>query len=326
LGAYETRLALFLEFFPDGDTKQDPKMSDPKGKSFILNEVGLSLMNIGRMGEAVPFHERGNAMDLNMEDWRNAGIGYRNLAELHTHLGALTPATDVAREALALARRAEDKQGECNSLTRQACVAHLRGDLEAAGPAFKQAESLEREITPQVPHLYGLRGIQHADYLRRTGDADYARRVTEANLQFAERYPSPADLSRCHRVLGDLDADAGRHDRAREHYDEALRIGEGISYRPALIEGLLARGRWYAQHMKESAAAFSDLNEALDYAVDSGYRIFEADIRVALAWAHIADGNESTARDEAERARHMSEDMGYHWGIVDTEEVLAKLG
>jgi hypothetical protein len=76
-------------------------------------------------------------------------------------------------------------------------------------------------------------------------------------------------------------------------------------------------------------AAFSDLNEALGYAVDGGYRIYEADIRVGLAWAHQAAGPSTgsgqalrRARQEAERARQMSVAMGYHWGRVDAEEVL----
>jgi len=51
-----------------------------------------------------------------------------------------------------------------------------------------------------------------------------------------------------------------------------------------LIEALLARGRWAAKYMKDATSTFNDLNEALGYAVDGGYRIYEADIRVALAW------------------------------------------
>jgi hypothetical protein len=72
-----------------------------------------------------------------------------------------------------------------------------------------------------------------------------------------------------------------------------------------------------------SGLAFSDLNEALGYAVDGGYRRYEADIRIALAWAHLAAGDRQTARAEAERAQRMSADMGYHWGQVDVAEVLA---
>jgi len=57
--------------------------------------------------------------------------------------------------------------------------------------------------------------------------------------------------------------------------------------------------------------------------VDGGYRIYEADIRMGLAWAHLAAGDRQAARAEAERAQRMSADMSYHWGQVDAAEVLA---
>jgi tetratricopeptide (TPR) repeat protein len=293
-------------------------------------------MSLGRLGEAVPFHERKNAMVLSREDWRSASIGYRNLAELHAYLGALAASAEAARQALALARRAEDKFGECQSLAYQALVAHLRGDLEMARAIFQQAETVERERhSSDMRYLYSNRGIFHADHLRRAGDPGYARRVTEANLEgWVRDYKWPKDESQCHRVLGDLDADANQHDSARTHYDQALKIARGITRRDALIEALLARGRWAARcayqtsevsQTSEVLAAFSDLNEALGYAVDGGYRIYEADIRVALAWAHLAAGDRQAARAEAERAQRMGADMGYHWGQVDAAEVLAAL-
>ena len=331
LGAYETQLSLMLEFFPNGDTSQEPQVSDPKDKSWILNEVGLCLMSLGRLGEAVPFYERGNAMDAELEDWRNASIGYQNLAELHAHLGALAASAEAAGEALALSRRAENKRDECNSLTRRAWPAHLSGNLEAASGGFQQAEVLQRETDPTLRYLYSQHGIWHADHLRRTGERVYARQVTEANLEICEQQRWPDDLSRSHRVLGDLDADAGQHESARDHYNEALKIARGITFRPALIEALLARGRWAARHQdltgfqNLSGLVFSDLNEALGYAVDGGYRIYEADIRIGLAWAHLAASDTNRARQEAERAQRMSADMGYHWGQVDAAEVLAAL-
>ena len=344
LGAYETELAMLQEFFPGGDTSQEPQVSDPKDKSWILNEVGLCLVSLGRLGEAAPFYERHNAIKLELEDWHNASVGYRNLAELHAYLGALTESADAAREALALARRAENKQDELNSLCRQATTAYLRGDLEAAGAAFQQAEALEQEVDPDERYLYSLRGIKHADHLRRTGNPAYARRVTEANLEgWVRDYKWPKDESHCHRVLGDLDAGAGQHESARAHYDEALKIARSITLRHVLIEALLARGRWAARQTSkvsqtlEVSAAFSDLNEALGHAVDGGYRIYEADARIGLAWAHLAEAltpgpsprgrGEALAagRAEAERAQQMSVQMGYHWGQVDAAEALAAL-
>ena len=71
--------------------------------------------------------------------------------------------------------------------------------------------------------------------------------------------------------------------------------------------------------------AFSDLREALGYATDGGYRLYEADIRIALAWAHLASNNPTAAKQEATRAQTLSIDMGYHWGQVDAAEVLDQL-
>lgn len=66
--------------------------------------------------------------------------------------------------------------------------------------------------------------------------------------------------------------------------------------------------------MQDPPAAFGDLEEALGYAVEGGYRVYEADVRAALAWAHRAAGDADAARAEAARARQMSEEMGYGWG------------
>jgi tetratricopeptide (TPR) repeat protein len=175
---------------------------------------------------------------------------------LHAYLGALAAGAEAARHALALARRAENKEAERNSLHWQAWAAHLRGDLKAAGLAFQQEEALQKEIEPHRLYLYDLRGVRHADHLRRTGDlslgsgqaAAYARRVTEANLEICEGNRWTYLVSMCYRVLGDLHTDSGQHDSARRHYDQALKIARGITYRPALIEALLARVRWAARH------------------------------------------------------------------------------
>jgi tetratricopeptide (TPR) repeat protein len=336
LSAWETAYSLMLEFFPSGDTSQEPEVSDSGDKRWILNEIGLCLMSLGRLREAVPFYERANVIQLAQQDWHNASLTYQNLADLHASLGALAASAESAAQALDLARKADNKQDMVNSMGFQAWTAHLLGDVKSASTIYIEAETLQREIQPPLRYHYSTDGIKHADHLRRMGQSDYARRVTEANLQICERNHWPDDTSRSHRVLGDLDSDSGDHASARAHYESALKIARGISYRPALIEALLGRGRWAAKHMKDANAAFSDLNEALNYAVEGGYRIYEADIRVALGWAWLADltpspsptgrgGSLAKAKAEAESALQMSQEMGYYWGKVDAEEVLARI-
>lgn len=353
IGAYETDLAIMQEFFPQGDTAQDPQVSQSSIKAFILNEIAFCLMNLGRLREAPPFYERHNDIRLSESDWINASAGYQNLAELYAYLGDLMASAKSAREAIALSDRAENKDYKCYSLSHFANASFLQGDGTTAGESFQQAEVLEREIDPFVQYIYSQRGIQHAEYLLRYGDSDYARRVTESNLSFAVGHPSPLDASRSHRVLGDLGIDP------QVHYAEALKIVRSISKRDVLIEALLGYGRWLVglelipisqevvqaishsqteqcymlslrtnenpRNENDLVLARQYLDEALTYATTSGYRIYEANLRIALAWLHWREGDLITAQREAERAKRSSEEMGYFWGRVDAAALFAHI-
>jgi hypothetical protein len=68
--------------------------------------------------------------------------------------------------------------------------------------------------------------------------------------------------------------------------------------------------------------ALNDLHEALSYAVEGEYHIYELDVRVGMAWAHLREGNLSQAAAEAERAKSESVRMGYYWGEIDANELL----
>jgi len=328
LKAFSTNLALMRDFFPHGDTSREPHLSRPQDKRLILNEMALCLTNLGRLPKALTFHERSillSLLSLRANDWSSASSIYRSLADIHAQLGALDASAKASREAFALALRTEDRGAQRNSLYRQAWAAHLCGDQETASLVFRQAEKLEKELNSNVRHLYGLRGIKHACHLHRSGRTGYARRVTVANLEICKQNQWYNSLSLCHAVLGDLEDDSGHHQVARAHYDEAVRIAQDLGTRDIFADVLLARGRWYARQMKDAVDAFHDLYQALACATMCGYRLHEADVRVALAWAHLAAENPSAARGEAERALHLSTDMDYHWGEVNAKEVLKKM-
>ena len=329
LGANETALAILEEFFKEQDTSQDPLVSCPVDKGWILGEIGFCLMNLGRLYQAEPFIERSNFINLNItKNWTNASRCYHNLSDLYASLGALDRSAEASRQALELSIRAGDKSAEGTERTSIAYLAfaeHLQGSLITASEGFRKAEALEQGIDPKRQYLYSFRGIKHADHLIRIGNVANARKVIEANLEICKINHWQFLVSRCYRVLGDLDANGGDHDCARTHYNEALKIAHSINDRDVLIEALLARGGWAAKHMKNASEAFSDLDEALNYAVSGGYRILEADIRVALAWANLAAGNKEKAKTEAQRAKQMSKEMGYYWGKKYADEILAEI-
>jgi tetratricopeptide (TPR) repeat protein len=327
LGAYETDLALLLEFFPAGDISGEPLVDTSNGKYIILNNIGFDLIALGRLSDASQLFQRAILVATDINDWRNVSVSYNNLADLNVSLGKLDASAEAARQSLNFALRVEDKEVKRNSIKWQAWANHLLGNLQTASDDFAHAEILEQEIYSQlnIRYLYSLRGIQHADHLRRMGQLDYARRVADANLRICVNQHWPRYIGMSHRVLGDIKSDLMNYASTRAHYDSALKIARSISDRAMLIEVLMTRGRWQAKHIKDANAAFSDLNEALGYCIESGYRIYEADVRVALAWAYLANDEKENAKQSAERALQMSNEMGYYWGKVDAEEVLERI-
>lgn len=326
LGAYETYLNLLLEFFPDSNLGRGPQVSKDSEKSFILNEVGLSLMNLGRLHEATSFYERAATAYVEAGKYDFARVSYQNLAELYKNLGQLIKMQNTSKKSLFESEEIKDthinKHRESSSMMRLAQAKYLRGEIAVAKEHFQAAEMLEIESGSGYLYLYGQRGNHYSEYLRRSGDRDVARRLTETNLQECKKQGWITSLSRGYRILGDLEADAGNHVAAAEHYEQSLTIAGQIDAVDIKIEALLARGCWFAKHKKDAERAFADLDVALSLALQGGYRLYEADIRVALAWAYKAQGDEDKARSEAYIARGMSEDMGYYWGQVDAKEVL----
>jgi len=88
----------------------------------------------------------------------------------------------------------------------------------------------------------------------------------------------------------------------------------------------LSYGKLQAKQMKSVSSAFNDLNEAINYCNESGYRVYEIDARIALAWAYLVNNEEQKAKDLALRALKMGQDIGYYWGDVDSTEVLRLIG
>jgi tetratricopeptide (TPR) repeat protein len=332
LGCYEIELAVALEFLPNQDVSQEPLVTRPNRKTWILNRIGFCLKALGRLSEAAIVYQFQDEMrDKAIDKYENfkSVTDYKNLLDLHILLGELDASVEYVRKMLTVVDYSSMDDyfwDQVLSLTSQAWLANLRGELHVATTTFAEAETREQNYDPSMRYLPSSPGIHHADHLRRIGQPDYARKIIEANLQICEQKHWTFLISPCHRILGDLDTNAGKHDSAQVHLEFALKIARSISDREVLIEALLARGSFYAKKRTSNVSqAFADLNEALNYAVEGGYRIYEADIRIALAWAFIASDDKEKAFAEANRAQQMSQKMKYHWGKLDAQEVLGKI-
>ncbi|MGH8476273.1 MAG: trypsin-like peptidase domain-containing protein [Methylococcales bacterium] len=325
LGQYAKDLDLIRQLFADGDFSRNPLVTDRWNKRYLLNEVGLCKMTLGQVSDALSFFHRSIELahdepsDLNL-----TSINYQNSAEAYIHLGTLAYSERMVEQGLHLAIKSQLKFRIWRGLGYRAWAVHLRGDTAAASQLFLEAERIHSEDR-SLDHLTDLWGIWHADHLIRLGDLQYAEEITTLNLQDAEHDNLPESISQCHRVFGDLSVAKGASESTIElHYDKALEIARRITHRQVLIEALLARGRYWARAGKPDKAS-PDLREALEFSKLGGYRIFEVDTRIALAWQWLSAHRYPSAWDEAKAARELSQQIGYAHGITDATTILTAL-
>ncbi|GGO66799.1 trypsin-like peptidase domain-containing protein [Nonomuraea cavernae] len=324
LGAYESALTVFADFYPRGELMRRPLVRDGVSRGWIQHEVATCLQMLGRLREAAVATRRATQAFRAVGAWHDAAVSCQNMAELHLSLGALPSCEPIVDETFELARRAGDEEDVLVAETLRGALGHLQGRTEIAGAAFAEALRIAREHTP-IPALYSSSGIRYADYLRHLGRADEARRVHEVNLDVCRAAGWRGDETGCLVGLGDLALQAGDADGARQWYDQAFRIARGITRRDVLIGAMMGRSRWDLRFGRPDTAVLGELRQALTMAMAGGYRIAEIDVRLLVAETHHRLGDIEAAWDSTTRAEQMSLEIGYHRGARRAQELTERL-
>jgi tetratricopeptide (TPR) repeat protein len=340
LGEFELELVLLADFFPGGDWAQAPELSGPIEKYWLLNQVGVCMMALGRLAEAVPLLDRSIDVAAAVESWSAASLGHENLAVVHILRGDLTRGEESAAAAENCARMSEEHerlrdktrvvQTHKNALALKAWAYHLRGHTERARETFRAALQVSRNVGLPFGHaLSGLSACVYADHLRRMGDIATALEVGRINLGYLEVSGNQPLLVQAHRVMGELKAQEGHYSEAAHHLEQALELAQRSTRRNELIEALLTAGKWRTQWNDATETqleeALAQLQEACRLAVSGGYRIHEVDTRVALGWCHLRRGEPMDALEQGEAALRSGEELDYHWGAVDALELNAAI-
>lgn len=319
LNAYKTLLSLMKYFFPKEDIFQEPQISDKNIQAIILNRVSLALSFLGKTTKAIETFQR--CLKCNNEKLNIYVI--QNLAELYILIGKLEYSSNLIAQSLNLAEKLSDYESKYIGLSLQGWVTHLKGNIELASLSFKEAESIV-QIKFDKKYLYSTDGVYYVDHLIRIGNLDYAKIIAHEALSIAHEKNYTDQISQYNRILGDIESNLGNYQIANQYYEKAIKVALTITKNPIIIEALFAQGNYFIKQ-SEIELANQNLEEALNYALSGDYRIYEVDIRVALARLNMVNNQSEKAKIEANKALEMSEKMGYYWGNLDAKEILTNL-
>jgi len=321
LGAMAADLTALAAFFePPWKT---PTSSLPAAdQAFLLNVAGFGLYGLGRLTEAQEAMQAGLERRITQESWQNASFVAQNLTNIAVLRGELEQAEALARQALGLAERsAEEKVEKINSQTCIANVRHQRGAGPEAKGIFRHAEALQKELPPNEPYLYSVRGFWFCDLLLDQGQRQQVLTRAGHTLVIAQKNLGKGlglhDIGLDHLSLGRaylaklLEEGERNLSQAAGHFNEAVNFLRQAGAQHYLVRGLLGRAAFF-QVTGDSPQAHRDLEEAMEMAQRSGMRLYEADAHLEYAHLHLAQGEKEEARQSLAIAKEMIQQMGYH--------------
>ena len=324
LGAWEINLSLAKTFFSEGDFSQMPLVSKKSDQSWLLNEAGLALKNIGRPKEAEEPFLTAIRMDIKDTGGKNASPDYQNLADLQFRTGELESGRESAKKALVTAEKADSATEIRDSKTQLAWILHLMGKDKEAEKGFKEADELQIKIDPDGDRLYSLVGVQYADFLISMKRIDEAFELSKQNLEICQSENWPDDLSRCHRCLGAIERIGGNHNKAEVHLQNALEFARKVGMPVLEIEALLESSRLHLD-MERYEDAIRNATEVQKICARTGFKLYEPEAEIVLSKAYLALNAVEQAKNFAHSAYEKAIGMNYRWPEGDAAHTLGEI-
>lgn len=310
--AHDTIISLLKSFFVDKNFDESALVS-PQLRSFLLNDVGLSLRFIGQLNDSVKAYRR--SISYAIENAVNPLYTYVNLADVYSLLGDLESALNAANDAILSSNDVDDEWDKCLAFIALAWSQHLLGNSEAAEESFANALHFQKSREKQSEYLTRTRGIKHAQHLIKRGRLDDARLIIENGLNYDSR-SNQDELVQRRRILADIHIAKGDFRQARPLLREALKSARLLQLPMYLAEVLISFGRLYIRLMQWDKCE-ECLLEALQITGKYNYLIHQIETLNLLALLAAENDNLPLARNYIERAFTDATNSKYSWGLGD---------
>ena len=275
----------------------------PVDQAWVLSDAAFGLRAQGRFGEALPAMRVALRLAEEAKLWKNAAMRATNLSEAEKFVGEVSAAAKTAERSILHADRSG---GEWTMVSRtgHAVALHLLGLREEALKLFLDAERRQKELQPEYPLLYSLRGYHYCDLMLAEGDYVGVRDRATTILQWENDSDSLLDravvrLALGRAYLGLALSSIGSQPSLFAARDNAR---SGLAWVRAAIEGLLAaNATHYVPIGLLARAAFHrsvgdwngaarDLDEVEEISEPGPMRLYLCDMAlegVRLAFAHL---------------------------------------
>jgi tetratricopeptide (TPR) repeat protein len=325
LGAFSSDIGALSHFFDVFWDQPNASLSNHE-KAGVLSWAAFDLVAVGRLQEAIQPMKAGFDAYISQKDWRRSAMAANNISELMMTLGDVCQAVDFARQSVIHAERSGDSFWKIASRTLLSDAFFQSGKLVEAEKLFQEAETMQREIKPEYPYLYEIRGFKYCDLLLEQGNYKEVLSRAEKALKFAIEKGQLLSIALDNLSLGRTwmmkTQKEGSDDSEKAKYFlvQAISVFREAGQQQYLALGLLTRAAFY-RWQQEFSKAFEDINEAKEIVELGSMKLYLADYHLEAGRLYFEEGRKKEANQHLKIAKEMIRQMGYHRRDRDIENL-----
>ncbi len=275
----------------------------------LLDSRITLLQVLGRRDDALPLCDE--LAELAAGKWRAKSLNWQ--ARFKTETGDYDESLALAKDALDLARRTDDRKTEAVSRSIIGRVHSDRGDYDEALQCIEQALAMNRELGDKRAAAGDVGSIGAIHWSR--GDHDEALRCYGEALAIHRELGDRSGTARAVGNIGNVHTDRCDYDEALRCYDEALamyrELGDKVVI--AIVVGNMGNAHWGRGDYDEALRCYG---EALAMHRELGNKRFMAVAVANVGIVHWSRDDYDEALEYYEQALAMLRELGDKPGIA----------
>lgn len=157
--------------------------SDPRTRAIALNNLGITLRQLGEYQRAIDTFERSLLLRRKIGDKRGEAITIANIANVYKSLAEFERALDLLNESLVMFRAGGFRRNEAITLSSIGAMHSIMGDTNKALEYHQKALDIDRSIGSKQGQAQDLRGI--AALVADLGRPEEAFKLVEEGFKLA---------------------------------------------------------------------------------------------------------------------------------------------
>jgi len=277
---------------------------------------------LGRRDEQMRALEAARDMAVQLRDPGKEGQVHSCLAVSFWRVGDFARAQEEAAKGLEMARTAQDRKWESNSLHTLGGVAWRRGDFAKAADYWRSSLAIRREIGDRRGEASSLQAL--AAVMPEVGEADKALETKLLSMRIFTEIGDRRGECAMHNNIGNSLMEEQRFEEAVAHFGKAIEIARELGDLPSEAFPAMNIGRAYTQ-LGSFDQARASFERALDIFRESNNVAGEIDALINLANICESVGEIEETRLHIDSAMRLAEKTGARHKLCEAHRLLGTL-